>query len=731
MGLHAYRRQTLINFIPTRTLVAVAALTLVAPWALADGVRVRDEAGNPDGAAFPTNRYTVFDGTQNTLRRVRLPKPNCAVRVSDCQDIDILNGLDGFSTQPRISVPFTGAIDLATVTSSTVYLLNLGDTLSGQGFGQRVGINQVSWDSANRTLVVQSDELLQQHSRYLLVVTDGVRDLQGKKVKRANESDDDGETSTIANNNGDNTEYRRDLRDALQALRGTQHKIVTASVFSTQSISADLVKINRQIKQSSPAPVNFIIGQTAGSPVRALFPLATLAGIQFNRQTGTAPVFAASAVPASALGVVPGALAAVAFGQFSSPDYATSDKVIPATGTLTGLPAVQGQNNLLVEVFLPAGTKPAGGWPVALFGHGFTDSMFGAPWTVAATLAQQGIATLAINVVGHGGGPLGTLTVQRSIGTPVVLTAGGRGIDQDGNGSIDSTEGSSAVGASNIIGSRDGLRQTVVDLMQLVRQIEAGVDVDGDGSVDLDARRIYYAGQSFGGIYGTIFVGSEPSLKAGVPNVPGGSIAEVARLGGFRFLTALGLATRQPSLLNLPSTPGVPFPFNLNFNENLPQRDLPPLVNTVPGAQAIDVVLDHTQWVTQSGNPVSYAPFIRKQPLAGHAPKPVIIQFAKGDKTVPNPTTSAILRAGGLADRATYFRNDLAYQANPAVGKNPHTFLTNIGSAATVGYALAAQRQIAAFFASRGLSTIDPDGAGLFFETPIQGPLPESLNFIP
>lgn len=116
----------------------------------------------------------------------------------------------------------------------------------------------------------------------------------------------------------------------------------------------------------------------------------------------------------------------------------------------------------------------------------------------------------------------------------------------------------------------------------------------------------------------------------------------------------------------------------------------------------------------------SYAPFIRKQPLAGHAPKPVIIQFAKGDMTVPNPTTCAILRAGGLA-----------YQANPAVGKNLHVFLTNIGSAATVGYALTAQRQIAAFFASRGLSTIDPDGAGLFFETPIQGLLPESLNFIP
>ena len=41
------------------------------------------------------------------------------------------------------------------------------------------------------------------------------------------------------------------------------------------------------------------------------------------------------------------------------------------------------------------------------------------------------------------------------------------GIDQDGNGLIDSTEGVNAAPPYDVIGSRDGLRQTVVDLMQL------------------------------------------------------------------------------------------------------------------------------------------------------------------------------------------------------------------------------------------------------------------------
>ncbi|HSC00511.1 MAG TPA: hypothetical protein VLE45_11400 [Burkholderiaceae bacterium] len=132
-----------------------------------------------------------------------------------------------------------------------------------------------------------------------------------------------------------------------------------------------------------------------------------------------------------------------------------------------------------------------------------------------------------------------------------------------------------------------------------------------------------------------------------------------------------------------------------------------------------------------AGNPVSYAQHIRKQPLPGNEAKPVIVQFAKGDMTVPNPTSSALIRAGDLEDRATYFRNDLASAANAGFPKNPHTFLTSIGSAVTAPVAIGAQTQIATFFVSRGATVIDPDGAGPLFEVPIVGPLPEALNFIP
>src|SRR6185312_1890985 len=276
------------------------------------------------------------------------------------------------------------------------------------------------------------------------------------------------------------------------------------------------------------------------------------------------------------------------------------------------------------------------------------------------------------------------------------------------------------------IGSRDALQQTTADLMQLVRAIQGGIDADGDGLPDLDANRIYYAGQSFGGIYGTIFMGIENDIRAGVPNVPGGPIIDIVRLSPtFQLILTQALAVRTPSLLNTATPP-------LFFNDNSPLRDLPPVTNNVPGAIAIQTLEDTSRWLGQAGDPVAWAPFIRKDPLPGDLAKSVIIQFARGDETVPNPTATALIRSGDLKDRATFFRNDLAFALGVGFGKNPHTFLTNIaGTPPVAAVAIGAQSQIAVFLASDGALTIDPDGPGPLFEVPIAGPLPEDLGFIP
>jgi len=685
---------------PRRVLFLVLLFSLALPSLAQAGVQPSYDLSTPEGSPFPSDRWTAVDWSQPTGLRVELPKPDCAARPSDCADIDVLNTLDGFNVQPRISIPFTGAIDPASVSSSSVFLIRIPDHAI-------TGVNQVVWEPAADTLHVESDQLLRQRTAYILVVTNRVRDASGEPIESA--------------------PFRSDLHHNMSELvRGLPDKlrlsdVAVATVFTTQSVTPLLEQVRAQIKASTPAAADFVLG--AGG-VRTAFPLASISSIAFSRQVGTAPAFQVSPTLTPFLSLYPGSVGTVAFGAFDSPDYETPAKVIPPSGSTA--PTVQGTNRLYFNLFLPSGTAPAGGWPVAIFGHGFGDNKNSSPFIVASSLARRGIATIAINVVGHGGGALGTLIVNRTAGAPVVLPAGGRGIDQDGNTAIDSTEGVNAVAPYTLISNRDGLRQTVIDLMQLVREVEIGMDVDGNGARDLDPARISYFGQSFGGIYGTKFLAVEPNVRLGVPNVPGGAIIEIARLSpAFRGLVTLSLLSRTPPLINLPG---------FAFNENIPLRNLPPVIDTVPGASAIQRQIEWSEWATQAGNPAAYAVHLRSRPLAGVPAKSVILQYARSDQTVPNPTTSAIIRAGALQDRTTAFRNDLAFAADPTFPKNPHTFLTRLPGLAPPGaaaVAVAGQDQIAQFFASGGATVVDPDGAGPLFETPLGGPPWEDLAYIP
>jgi hypothetical protein len=178
---------------------------------------------------------------------------------------------------------------------------------------------------------------------------------------------------------------------------------------------------------------------------------------------------------------------------------------------------------------------------------------------------------------------------------------------------------------------------------------------------------------------------------------------------------------------NMPLRDGVPLTVRLaDGTERLIQS---PVINTVPGAMPIQEVIEHTEWVSQGGNPVAYAPHVRKAPLVGVPAKSVIFQFAKGDQVVPNPAATALLRAGDLADRTTFYRHDLAFAENPQLPTIPHGSLTRLDIPGFRAIARGAQEQIATFFSTDGAAVIHPEPAR-FFETPIQGRLPEDLNFI-
>src|SRR5262245_59062190 len=240
-----------------RFVLAGLLLLLLAPSpSLAAGVTAVFSITSPASGPFPSDRYTVPDATHNTGRRVNLPKPSCAVRPSDCADIDVINTLDGFNVQPRLTVAFSGPIDLASVDSGSVFLVSLGDALGGSG-GAVVGINQVVWEPTTNTLYAESDALLDQHTRYALVVTDGVKDTAGDPVEAGAFATFRHDLDFGQMKDPIVKAYRKSLLDALHAIGVSESSIVTMSVFSTQSVTAVLEKIRDQLKASTPAAAGF------------------------------------------------------------------------------------------------------------------------------------------------------------------------------------------------------------------------------------------------------------------------------------------------------------------------------------------------------------------------------------------------------------------------------------------------------------------------------------------
>jgi hypothetical protein len=695
----------------------------------ASAVHALFDIARPEIGPFPSDVFTVADASHNTGRRVNLPYPDCAVHRSDCEDLDVINTLDGFNLQTRLSIAFDGAIDANTVGRDAVFLMSLG-SVSARNYdeaGRIVGINQIVWDVATNTLHVESDELLAQHTRYALIVTDRVRDIFGRRVRAS-----DGFRRFRQITPG---EYRHALLDAIYAARRhgiAEDEIVTASVYTTQSITPVMERIRDQIKAGTPDPAEFGLGP-AGE--RAIFTRSDVAGMTWRPQTAASPAgFGMVSLDLSPLDVIPGAVAAIAFGSYTSPDYRVAGEYMPPVGTRSDVPMVQRNEQVSFTLYLPSTLKPPTGWPVAIVG---VPTVRHVPMAaVAAMLASRGIATIGIHTAGCGFGPLGTLTITRTDGSSLVIPDRGRSIDQNADNVIGVTEGSVAARPRAwTIGERDGYRQTAADLMQLVRVIQVGVDADGDGLGDLDPGNILHFGFSAGGMHGTMFLALETSVSVAVESNVGGMVPEHARWSPVRR-PALGasLQARTPSVINSPgltAIDGVPVG-GPHFNENKPLRDAAPVMNTVDGAIEIQRIFEMQEWGQQSGQtPIVWAPYLRATPLAGSDGKSVVYQFARADQQANGPGTAALLRAGDIADRTLHYRHDVAFAEDPAVPKNPHqVVISPIHPNSTFrSIARAMQSQIADFLASGGTLLVHPEPAR-FFEVPVAEPLSDSLNYI-
>lgn len=672
---------------------------MLAPLLGAAGTLVRYDPASLEVGPFPSNILSVPDASQSTGLRVNLPLPDCRTQASACREIALLNQLDGFSLQPRLRVRFSGAIQPETLRAG-IFVRRLD--IAG---GQLVRINQVIVDPVTNTAYAEPDLPLAAGARHALIVTTAVRDHAGDPVEP-----DAAFLRCLASADP----YCAALRELVASqpvaapprARAAAPRIVAASMFTTLSAASWLEKARAAIQNS---PLGFQRHST-----RATIEINEVLALTARLQEGaTPPSFSDFTLPLPQ--ILLAGVRRVAFGSFQSPNFLNAEQIIPQGPTGAPVPLPAASTEVLFHAFLPDTPRPATGYPVILFGHGLNDSRFGAPTLLASAFARAGFATVAINAVGHGSGPRSVLRFTLINGSTVEIPAGGRSIDRNGDGRIESAEGC-LIAEPVPYGLRDCLRQTALDLMQLIRVLRSGVDLDGDGVVDLDGGRIYYAGQSLGGIYGTVLLGVEPEVRAAVLNVPGGTVMDIARWSPeFRGFPRDYLRSRTPALLNRPG----------EYDENYVLRDRPPKVNDVTGAIEIQNLFDFLEWLHISGDPLAYA---------GRLKAPVLWQFARGDRTVPNPQTSALIRAAGASSNVQLYRHDLARAVSPDLPSNPHAYLVDIRSPAAIAVAFAVQAQITGFFASGGTSIPGANSVQVrilfgrnLFEIPEA--LPEDLGF--
>ena len=290
----------------------------------------------------------------------------------------------------------------------------------------------------------------------------------------------------------------------------------------------------------------------------------------------------------------------IVFGRYVSPNFRDTDDGVFEIDLAREQAAI-GVEEIPFLIVVPK-EQPLKGYvqpfPVLLYSHG-NESFHFEGVMACANFAKRGIAVAAIDAVGHGpaitpkmvvdtldeAGLSETLQVLllRLVGTilevdftgvgwsrdaviDALLTNGvlkelgvdGRAEDIDGDGYRDNGE---IFFTADIFRTRDVVRQTAVDLMQLVRVLQnldaesvppripspdradearlmenllAG-DFDCDGRPDVGGRvdafgrtqRYFETGASLGGIMTSVVMGVEPDILTGTPVVPGGGFADV------------------------------------------------------------------------------------------------------------------------------------------------------------------------------------------------------------
>lgn len=265
-------------------------------------------------------------------------------------------------------------------------------------------------------------------------------------------------------------------------------------------------------------------------------------------------------------------------------DFRDADHIVPGWDG-----EVLGGYDLPVRVWLPDAQGP---WPVLLCGHGLGGDKDDC--TVAVDIAgAEGWAVVAIDAVEHGDHPLQT-EADLDLIEPLKIFAI-RAIPPGING----------------LRLRDNFRQSAWDKLMVVRAIEGGLDVDGEGSTDLDAEHLVYLGASLGGIMGPEPLALSDGFDAGILFVGGGRLTQIIEDSvSFAPLVAI----MAP-----------------------PEWSDGDLARAFPQLQAL----------VDGGDAMTFGPRVLLDRFHGSPPHTVLM-LAHEDEVVPNSTNENLARALGL-----------------------------------------------------------------------------------
>jgi len=296
---------------------------------------------------------------------------------------------------------------------------------------------------------------------------------------------------------------------------------------------------------------------------------------------------------------------------------------------------VQAQVSALV--LIPQGAAPAGGFPTVIFQHGITRSR-GDVFGVAGALTSQGFAVVAIDAPNHGSRAVRISNVANT--TDPLLDCTDVNVGIPGPRADRGPDPSTQTGcyappfSADLAATRDGFRQSVLDLQQLVTSLTA-CGTTNCGKLKVDPTKIMYVGHSMiGGNLGAIALATT-GIKAGVLDVAGAGWLDILENTGQveTFQCPLVDALIDAGALTCNGAKCTAADkFNKAANTGL---CLTSAWKRDPGYIQFSVI---GRWVLDPADPANFSPQL--------APARFLLQEVDGDKVVPNVATN---NAGALA----------------------------------------------------------------------------------